>query len=74
MKMIKRKRYGTWRVSPEDYRALKTRYEKLQKKFRVWGKSAQRDHFELLESYNQLRYNPIIDFLMWLHIIPREGV
>jgi hypothetical protein len=72
-KQKKRKLYGTWRCSPEDYQAMKKHYHDLQRQFKVWGKSAQRDHFELLESFNTLRYHPVIQFLMWLRIVPRVG-
>ena len=72
MRRTKRNRYGPWRVSPEDYHALKERYHDLKKKFSIWGKSGARDHLELLESYNRLRYNGVVQFLMFFHIIPRE--
>lgn len=72
MRHTKRKRLGPWRVSPENYRDLRKKYHDLKRKFSVWGKSGARDYFELLESYNRLRYNGVVQFLMFFHIIPRE--
>ena len=38
---------------------------------KVWGKAAERDHFELLDSFTKLRYHPVVSFLMFLKIVPR---
>ncbi len=68
----KRKAYGGWRCSPENYQDIKRKLHALQKKFAWYGKAAQRDHFDLLERYTVLRYHPLVQFLMFIRFIPRE--
>jgi len=52
------------RVRSSDYHALRKGYNNLQRKLKIFGKTAQRDHFELLSQYTELRYNPLVNFLM----------
>lgn len=71
-KRTKRKRFGTWRCSPEDYQNLRRAYQGLEKRFKIYGKAAQADHFELLQEYCELRDHPLVQFLMFLRLVPRK--
>ena len=70
-----RKRMRVKTVAHKDFVSLKKSYRGLLKKLfygDVTIKNSLKSHFELLQEYERLRYHWLIQFLAWLHIVPRE--
>ena len=70
-----RKRIKVITVAHKDFVSLKKSYQGLLKKLfygDVTLKNSLKSHFELLQEYEKLRYFWLVQFLAWLHIVPRE--
>lgn len=60
------------RVNISQYQKLMKTYKKLKRSLGIFSSDAERNHFELLRLYHKLRYNQIVQFLMWIRLIPRR--
>ena len=70
-----RKRIKAITVAHKDFVSLKKAYHGLLKKLfhgNITIKNSLKSHFELLKEYENLRHHWLVQFLAWLHIVPRE--